>query len=344
MQAEEKDTVFHLPFGSTRVIHGISLMDVVATFGKKKVFVVTDALLASLFASELEGLHTVIVQRGEAAKTLETISTVSERLIQLGADRSSCLVAFGGGAICDFTGFLASVFMRGISFSSVPTTLLAQVDAAFGGKTAVNLSTYKNMLGSFSAPHVIGVNPSFTQTQDLSDWVCGLAETVKHAVVADSDFLNWLEDNCQHIMGRKLSVVEELVRKASHIKMQIVSSDPFEENSRKLLNFGHTVGHALELTHSLPHGFAVALGMAAELELSTTLAGLSMRDKQRIIALLKAFNLPVDWRHYPLREWFSAVSADKKRAGRSIDICILKMPGSAHLQRIAIDEIYGHFG
>ena len=326
-------------FGDSTLLYEAGLESIKSILTNRQTYVITDSLLSELYAAELSDCELVIIPQGEKAKTLTCIGGTAQRLLEKGADRGSHLVAFGGGAICDFTGFLASIFMRGISFSLVPTTLLAQVDAALGGKTGVNLGHLKNMLGRFAAPENVLIQPTYTNSQLHEDWICGLAETAKHAVIADVNFFEWLESNKKLIMERVPETISELVMRSGAIKLGIVSTDSTEQNLRKLLNFGHTVGHALELRYDLLHGHAISLGMAAELTWMESEGILPIAEKIRIQALLQAFSLPVNWKDYQPNVWIDALDADKKTAGTYIDFPVITQLGSASVMRIPLSRI-----
>lgn len=308
-----------------------------------RTILITDPYLAELYSSEIKQFETILVPRGEKAKTLPVLEATAQRLLETGADRRTHLIAFGGGAICDFTGFLASIYMRGISFSLVPTTLLAQVDAAYGGKTGVNLGLSKNLLGQFTAPEVICIRTAYTLTQQKDEWVTGLSETVKHAAIADSSLFHWLEMNQASIMKQNTDVVQELVRRSASVKLSVVASDPFEISLRKILNFGHTIGHAIELVYDLSHGKAVSLGMAAEVSWSQSFAPISHNDITRLHDLLKSFTLPVNWEDYQANKWKSGLLADKKKRGSDIELPVLTCLGEARIMKVPMDSLQQFF-
>jgi len=258
---------------------------------------------------------------GEAAKTRETKQRIEDRLLKLGAGRDWAILALGGGVTGDLAGFVAATWHRGVPLIQVPTTLLAMIDAAVGGKTAVNLRGGKNLVGAMHQPLAVWADVATLGT--LSDRVYreGLAELVKAAVIADAGLFRWLEAHVNELRSRKRAVVIEAVTRAIRIKGRVVRQDERELGRRAILNFGHTVGHALESLsgYTLRHGSAVAIGMAVEARLAVQLGGFTGRAADRLIALLRAFDLPVELPagSVPARI-VGATRADKKsRRGRA---------------------------
>lgn len=269
-----------------------------------KVFLLADRNTAEYCLPKVkEVLHrhidaVMVIEPGERHKTLESCIAVWSQLVASGADRSSLLINVGGGMICDLGGFAAACYQRGMRFMHIPTTLLAMTDAAIGGKTGIEFQGYKNYLGSFQAPFLVWVDPVFLQTLPGNEIRNGLAEIVKHAIVGSPDLwkiLQQLEDS--HVPDWYT-----LLEKSIQVKLNIVTKDPYESGQRKLLNFGHTIGHALE-SHFLnegqeiPHGRAVALGMLAESKLALDKKMLAQQDfnsiVEQIIKILNPFGLPL---------------------------------------------------
>lgn len=219
----------------------------------------------------------VEIESGEVNKNIETCAQVWMALSELGADRKSLLINLGGGVITDMGGFIASAFKRGITFLNIPTTLLAQVDASVGGKTGVDLGVLKNEIGFFAEPQEVFIYSGFLKTLDTRQYASGLAEILKHGLIADKDYWN----QCYSAELQDVAIIEDFIRDSIRIKSEIVSRDPKESGERKKLNFGHTIGHAIESLfierneRTLLHGEAVAIGMICEAYISTRLAGLS---------------------------------------------------------------------
>jgi 3-dehydroquinate synthase len=279
----------------------------------------------------LQRVEILEIAAGEEHKTLEIATQLWSGLTELKADRKSLLINLGGGVICDLGGFVASCYMRGIRFINLPTTLLAQVDAAHGGKTGVDLDGYKNQVGLLSPPMATFVYPGFCESLDERQFISGFAECVKHSLIADHDL--WQS----FLLTGKPSpeLAPEFLKESIRIKQRIVEEDPAEKGTRKILNFGHTVGHALETfslrndSDPLLHGEAVAMGMIAELYLSTHACGFSQADL--LIAakyISEVFPIrPVEERHF--NAILELMQHDKKNEYGELLLSLLESPGKA---------------
>lgn len=289
------------------------------------------------------------IQSGEEHKTLTTLENVLHELSFHGADRRSLLVNFGGGVVGDLGGFAASVYMRGIDFVQAPTTLLSQVDASVGGKTGINFNHVKNLLGAFQQPKAVLINPETLKSLPVRELSSGMAENIKHALIADSSFIDYLE-NFQWPV-RDFADFSDLIAKSVAIKAQVVRADPKEAGLRKILNFGHTAGHALESlclnsAHPLAHGEAVALGMLMEGELAVSEGLISEADLKRIEKLILKFNLPnkVTVKINPL-EFEAKLLTDKKNSNQQIKWVLLKKLGEAVIdQSVSAENLAGCLG
>jgi len=305
----------------------------------QRYFLVTDANVATLHGERVADtfrragmpVETIIIPAGEQAKTMTTAVTVAEELLRRGADRTTGLIALGGGVVGDLTGFVASIFMRGVPCVQFPTTLLAQVDSSIGGKTGVDLPAAKNMLGTFHQPKAVFADLSFLWTLPAPEIVNGLAEIVKCAVIDDPGLLEILETRAAALRrGDDLDVFLPVVTRAAEIKKKIVEIDEKEHGLRRILNFGHTLGHAVETAaaYAIPHGEAVAIGMAGAVALSENLGHLPADDGRRIVALLQKMDLPVRIPGDLDPETILAgVERDKKKAGGMVHFVLLKKPG-----------------
>lgn len=285
-----------------------------------KIGIVTDPLIAELWLPILKTtldklnvpLHIIIVQRGEKAKTFSTYKKVLKELISFGFTRKSILIGFGGGSVCDLTGFVASTYMRGVQLILVPTTLLAQVDAAIGGKNGIDYIG-KNMIGTFYHPVKIIIDPNLLKTLDKRDYKSGLAEVVKSAIIKDENFFNELEKNVEKVNDPTSDIIEYIIAKSVQLKAEIVEMDYKENGFRMILNYGHTIGHALEKNSGfrMRHGYAVSIGMVAEGFIATKVLGLSESAVFRIINLLKSLGLPTKLSS-DLKTLMNAMGYDKK--------------------------------
>ncbi len=267
---------------------------------------------------------------GEGSKNVQTGLHIVTRMIDLGADRTSALIALGGGVVGDITGFIASIYMRGISYIQVPTTLLAQVDSGIGGKTGIDLPEGKNILGTFYQPKGVFMDMAFLKTLTSREFGTGLAEIVKYGIIDDPELLNSLEGEAEAIRNRDMSLLEEIIARSCRIKKGIVEIDEMEKGVRRILNFGHTIGHAIEAEsgYSIPHGNAISMGMAASAILSERLKYLPSGDRERITSLIRAMGLPDRIPNNLSPEGiFSRIERDKKKTGDTIHFVLLKKIG-----------------
>ncbi|MCP4591429.1 MAG: 3-dehydroquinate synthase [bacterium] len=292
--------------------------------------VVTDSCVADLYAeSVLESLRAgglrsnlAVIPEGEASKSLVQLSMLYDRLAELRLGRDGLLVAVGGGVVSDLTGLAAATWLRGVDFAVFPTTLEATVDASIGGKTGVNHSAGKNLIGAFHQPTNVVVDPDCLGSLPQRDLIAGLAESVKHALIDDEPFLTWHEVERERILAGAGEVMEELIARNIAIKAEVVSRDAREHSGeRARLNFGHTVGHAIEAScgYELRHGECVALGMVAAIRISHALGLLTAEDCARACALIEAIGLPVRRDGLaPYATLASFMASDKKVAGTLI--------------------------
>ncbi len=251
---------------------------------------------------------------GERRKTLATVESLSSSLVKLKADRNTVLIALGGGVVGDVTGFLASIYMRGIRFVQIPTTYLAQVDSSVGGKTGVNLTAGKNLVGCFKQPELVLVDPHVLSTLPDREYRSGLYESLKAGVIRNPRIFEFMEQNREQILAKEPSSLEWLIAESVRVKADVVGQDEEEHGLRKILNFGHTIGHALEAETSYKvflHGEAVAWGMVASAMIAVSMHKTSLETAQRIISLVLAYApLPnVDVRPKAI---FRRLASDKK--------------------------------
>ena len=231
---------------------------------------------------------------GEAHKTRETWAALTDVLMEAGLGRDSCVVSLGGGVVGDVAGFVAATFLRGIPVIQVPTTSLAMIDASVGGKTGVDHPAGKNLVGAFHAPASVLADPAFFTTLDVDTLAEGFAEAVKHGVILDAGYADWLAAHAGSLLAADPDDVERAVLRSVEIKSAVVSADEFETGRRQVLNLGHTVAHALELHsgYTLPHGHAVAVGMVAEARIGEALGVTAAGTAEEVRRLVRAFGLP----------------------------------------------------
>ncbi|HAU39404.1 MAG: 3-dehydroquinate synthase, 3-dehydroquinate synthase [Candidatus Peregrinibacteria bacterium GW2011_GWF2_43_17] len=288
--------------------------------------VITDKNVYKHYGKFLHKFDLIIKEPGEKLKTLANIEKTAKKLIKLGLDRGSCLIAVGGGVIGDFTGFLASIYMRGIPYIQVPTTLLAMVDSSVGGKTGVNLSLGKNLLGTFYQPVLTLSYPETLQTLSLKELKNGIAESIKHACIGDKSLFGFLEKNHEKILAKDPATLNKLITQSSAIKLKITGKDEHEKGVRMFLNYGHTIGHAIEQAsnYELSHGEAISIGIH-----QVNLFSKSPETK-RIENLLKLYDLPTKIpSNLKKQEIAKIIKTDKKKFKGKLRFVTVRKIGSA---------------
>lgn len=306
------------------------------------IVIITDDNVFDHHANKMSGFPVIKFVAGEAFKNQATADYIIEELIKLGAHKNTFLIGAGGGVVTDITGYVASVYMRGIKFGLAPTSVLAMVDAAIGGKNGVDVGVYKNMVGTINQPEFIFYDYSFLETLPVKEWVNGFAEIIKHACIKDALMFSVLERYSLHEYQSDKTLIADLIEKNVEIKSKIVTSDEFEKGERKFLNFGHTIGHALENLHAIPHGHAISIGMVAACNLSEQINGLHYSDAAKIVKLLNQYHLPVDV-ETDHEKVFEVLKMDKKRKDDGIYFILLKNIGNAEIRFISLTELEKHF-
>jgi 3-dehydroquinate synthase len=299
---------------------------------------ITDARVLSLHGERVKetlkekGLRIDMIDfpAGEGSKDIKTCLRICDQLMAIGADRQSALIALGGGVVGDITGFVASVYMRGIPYIQVPTTLLAQVDSSIGGKTGIDLPFGKNLLGTFYQPKAVFIDLAFLRTLEPQELRNGLAEVVKYGIIDDPGLFSILEAKAAAITSQNKDLLREIVTRSCRIKKGVVEIDEHEKGMRRILNFGHTIGHAIETEsgYTIPHGDAISMGMVAASILSERMHYLAAEERERIIALIRAIGLPdrIPANLSP-EGIFARMKGDKKKAGDALNFVLLKKIG-----------------
>ena len=285
-------------------------------------------------------LSIFVFPAGEEHKTLDTVRNLYEYLIQENFERKDMLLALGGGVVGDLTGFTAATYLRGIDFVQIPTTLLSQVDSSVGGKTGVDFDSYKNMVGAFYQPKLVYMNLSVLRTLPARQFASGMGEIIKHGLILDRDYFEWLWEAREDIKAFSLSVLQEMVQKSCQIKRDIVEEDPTELGIRSLLNFGHTLGHAIEksMNFSLHHGECVSLGMVAAAAISRKRGLISEEAEAFMKKVLTAFSLPITCSGVSMEGVLEAVTHDKKMEAGVLKFILLKDIGTAYVDRTVSKE------
>lgn len=325
--------------GRSRIMIG-ECLDRLAVYLPKnnRTILITDDIVGRLYGDRFPACDVITIGCGEHNKTLQTLAAVYDRLIRLEADRSTFIVGIGGGIVGDVTGFAASTYMRGVRFGFVPTTLLAQVDATVGGKNGVNFKGFKNMIGVFSQPEFVIADPSVLATLPAEHIAGGLAEIVKHGCIADRDYFDAVERSCAGIATLDLPIMTRLVHRSVQIKAGVVNQDEKERGERRKLNFGHTLGHAIEKHLGISHGHAVSAGMVLAAEFSCAKGLLAQSEVERLRQLLIRLKLPVQI-EMDKQAVFDNLKKDKKREAAHIHFVFLKSLGQAVVLPVAIEEL-----
>jgi len=324
--------------GPSTILVGERLENLQRYLPVAKPIIITDVNVGKLYPLDSMAAEVITVGTGEEIKTLDTVRDIYGRLVSCAADRSAFIVGIGGGIVCDITGFVASTFLRGVRFGFVATTLLAQVDAGIGGKNGVNFQGYKNIVGLFHQPEFVICDPELLKTLPQREISCGMAEIVKHAVIADSNLFTYLEQHEEDLLALDRRAIEKLVRASVRIKSSIVSRDDTETGERRLLNFGHTFGHAIEKVTGISHGEAVSRGMAIAAALSVKKGLLTSEEDKRLLTLLNNLKLPTYFGLEP-KAVVNAIAKDKKREGNWIHFVLLNGIGSAIVDKISVEEL-----
>lgn len=307
----------------------------------RKICIVSDSVVAPLYLDTVKNslaevsdcITEYVFEAGEKNKNLNIVKSLYEFLIINKFERRDILVALGGGVVGDLTGFTAATYLRGIDFIQVPTTLLAQVDSSIGGKTGVDFDSYKNMVGAFYMPRLVYINISTLNTLDERIFNSGFGEIIKHAYIKDSEYLDYIKNNTVNIMSRQPGCLEEIIYKSCVIKGNVVEKDPTEKGDRMLLNFGHTLGHAIEKLScfALYHGECVVLGMICALYISKKRGSITDAEYESAIRLFKDFNYPMTVSGIKVNEVVDVSKNDKKMSAGKIRFVLLNAVGDAYI-------------
>ncbi|MCT4640457.1 MAG: 3-dehydroquinate synthase [Bacteroidales bacterium] len=317
---------------------GESYKNLTNYINSENIVIITDSNLYEIYGSFLSNYKTVVIQPGESHKNLDTVRQIYNQLVTMHVDRSWFIVGFGGGIVCDITGYVATTYMRGLSFGFVSTSLLSQVDASTGGKNGVNFMGAKNMIGTFSQPEFVICDPEVLYTLPDDEFENGWAEIIKHAIIASVDMFKYLEDKYDTIKSRDKDAITHLIYESVKIKSEVVSKDEKEHGERRKLNFGHTLGHAIEVIEGISHGRAVAIGMTMAIKLSVEHKFINQEQADRCIKLIEKYNLPTQTSIEP-DKLIEKVNMDKKKSGESISFILIDRIGNAVIKEIELNEI-----
>ena len=318
-------------------------------YGNQKVCIISDSNVAAFYLEELKAMlasqfiycTSFVFEAGESSKNTDTVGAVYQHLIQHQFDRKDLLVALGGGVVGDLAGFAAATYLRGIDFIQIPTTLLSQTDSSIGGKTGVDFMQYKNMVGAFYMPKLVYMNLSALKSLPARQFFAGTAELIKHGFIKDAAYTQFIENQSDKIIAQDYDAMEETIYQSCLIKRDVVERDPKEQGERALLNFGHTIGHAVEKLSDfkLSHGECVALGMVAAAYLSWKRGNIKREEFDQLKNILKEYKLPIvlnAFSHTP-EEILAATKLDKKMEAGKVKFILLKTLGEAYVTKDVTD-------
>jgi len=303
---------------------------------KDNTIIITDENVHIAHTKRFTNWNCIVLKPGEEFKVQSTVDEVIDQLIEMEADRKTTLVGVGGGVITDITGYVASVYMRGIPFGFIPTTLLAMVDASIGGKNGIDIGVYKNMVGIIRQPKFILHDMVFLNSLPQNEWENGFAEIIKHAAIRDAAMFRELESSTLKKYQRRQTAICELVQRNVIIKTKVVQNDEFEKGERRLLNFGHTLGHALENQYELSHGQAISIGMTYASIISEKIIG--FKEAGRVAALLVKYDLPT-FADFDKQKVFEVLKMDKKRERKEMNYVLLEKIGKGVVKSIPLKQL-----
>ena len=328
----------------SEIIIGETVRNISKYTAGRKTVIVTDATVDSLYGSAFDDYKKIIIGEGEENKTLSTIEYIYEKLLSFSADRNTLLIGVGGGIVSDITGFAASTFMRGIPYGFVSTTLLSQVDAGVGGKNGVNFSSIKNMIGTINQPEFVIADTDLLSTLPEEEIISGMGELVKHVFLDGNDSESILESvignsfHPDYLLKKEKDSLDNLILNSVKVKASVVADDEKEQGQRRLLNLGHTLGHAVEIAENIPHGTAVIKGIIFTALFSEKKGYLSREERERITGIL--MKLLPDYQLTAKRKKIKEIILhDKKRENNSIYFVFLKGIGSPFIEKIEISEL-----
>jgi 3-dehydroquinate synthase len=313
-----------------------SFKDLQTIAGNSRIIAITDTQIWEAHRKKFARNETIVIPSGEQHKTQQTVDNIIMQLTEMKADRSTLLVGVGGGVVTDITGYAGAIYLRGIKVGFVPTTILAMVDAAIGGKNGVDVGIYKNIVGTIRQPAFLLYDYSLLKTLPHAEWVNGFAEVIKHAAIKDAGMFRLLKATNIRKLQKQKTALHQLIMRNALIKIKVVQADEFEQGERKLLNFGHTLGHAIENMLRLPHGFAISVGMVYAAHLSQKILG--YKGMPQLLELLEQYELPTQ-AAFNMHDALQNLVMDKKRLSNTLHFVLLKRNGKAEVCPIALDEL-----
>ena len=303
---------------------------------KTQAIYITDENVYALHQKKFKGKKTIVIPAGEEHKQQATVDFIIEALLNFGATRQAVLIGVGGGVVTDMVGYVAGIYMRGVAVGFVPTTILAMVDASIGGKNGIDVGLYKNMVGLIRQPQFLVYDLDFLKSLPPHQWENGFAEIIKHAAIKDAKMMKELSVNNLSFYQKNKKALASLIERNVQIKVKVVQKDEFEKGDRKLLNFGHTIGHAIENQHVLLHGHAISIGMVYAAKISQVLTGFS--ETNILVETLKKYGLPTAMR-FDIQETMQVMQKDKKKATAGMQYVVLQKIGKASCETIPMKSL-----
>jgi 3-dehydroquinate synthase len=325
----------NLETGSTEIVFG-NFSELLTSISKnRKIIVLCDKNVNKLYPDISKNYSVININALESEKTLQIVEDIYSKLLELKVDKSTLLVAIGGGIICDITGYVAATFYRGLSLILIPTTLLAMVDASIGGKNGVNLNNHKNVIGIIRQPEAIIIDKEFIKTLPIEEFKNGTAEIIKHSLISGGEFYKQISKNADL---KSAIISDSILKSAIQIKIDIVSEDVNEKGIRKILNFGHTIGHIIELKQQISHGHAVAIGIMMATKLSAHFNKCNKETVEEIYNLLSFYNLPIN-SSLNIDEIINSLVFDKKKDAESLHFVFIEDIGIVKHESVKINSL-----
>lgn len=317
---------------------------------QRKIAIITDSTVDTLYTQKIQDdlshlncpYQVIVLPAGEIHKTFESVQHIYQKLAEFQLQRRDLVIAFGGGVVGDLSGFAASTYLRGVDYWQIPTTIISQVDSSIGGKTGYNLPQGKNLVGTFCQPKQVLIDLHFLKTLTSRDFRSGLAEIIKHGLIADQELFSLIPNTTQPLTASDSDLMTKLIIASLHVKRRLVEQDVFETGPRRLLNFGHTFGHGIEQAGGYQifnHGEAIGIGMIVATLISISKGHCSIDTLQFVIDQLKRQKLPHENRDIDWLQVFQTVKQDKKSEASEINFVLLKTIGTAFVEKISLDEL-----
>ena len=306
------------------------------------VVILTDDNVYNIYGPDFPDFPVIKIPPGEGSKTLSMTGRIIDELLKLGADRSCFILGIGGGVVCDIAGFVASIYLRGVRFGFVSSSLLSQIDASVGGKNGVDAGLYKNVIGTFRQPEFVICDTTMLGTLPDNEYLSGLAEMLKIGFIGDADLIEIAEKNHAAFFDRDKELLTSAVSRTIKFKASVVAEDEKESGIRRVLNFGHTYGHPIEMVNHFQHGFAVAAGMELAIHLSFEKGLLNLAVMDRALKLLELYGIVPKY-EITAENMLELISRDKKKSGNGIHFVLIEDIGKSVIEKISIDELAGFY-